>query len=108
MKKNILAENMRRFGTKNLTEQPLGFDLEKRLGFDSGANRDPKTGNMKEINWQSLKFEDINPADHPDYTDAYVSYAEYKDGTALTDDDMERLQHTHPQDVHNALMNYLH
>ncbi len=45
MKKNILAENMRRFGTKNLSETNLQ-DLENKLGFDSGANRDPKTGNL--------------------------------------------------------------
>lgn len=44
--KNILAENMRRFGTKNLSETNLQ-DLENKLGFDSGANRDPKTGNLK-------------------------------------------------------------
>jgi hypothetical protein len=44
--KNILAENMRRFGTKNLNETNLQ-DLENKLGFDSGANRDPKTGNLK-------------------------------------------------------------
>ena len=43
--KNILAENMRRFGTKNLSEANLQ-DLENTLGFDSGANRDPKTGNL--------------------------------------------------------------
>lgn len=44
--KNILAENMRRFNTKNLSEQNLN-DLENKLGFDSGANRDPRTGNLK-------------------------------------------------------------
>ena len=43
--RNILAENMRRFGTKNLSEANLE-DLENTLGFDSGANRDPKTGNL--------------------------------------------------------------
>jgi hypothetical protein len=43
--KNILAENMRRFGTKNLNETNLQ-DLENKLGFDSGANRDPRTGNL--------------------------------------------------------------
>ncbi len=46
--KNILAENMLRFGTKNLNETNLQ-DLENKLGFDSGANRDPKTGNVKLI-----------------------------------------------------------
>ena len=42
---NLLAANMRRFGTKNLSEANL-TDLENTLGFDSGANRDPKTGNL--------------------------------------------------------------
>ncbi len=44
--KTILAENVRRFGTKNLNETNLQ-DLENKLGFDSGANRDPRTGNLK-------------------------------------------------------------
>ena len=39
--KNILAENMRRFGTKNLNEE--FSDIEK-LAF--GGPRDPKTGNL--------------------------------------------------------------
>ena len=45
--KNILAENMRRFGTKNLNEE--FSDLEK-IGFSGpdglGGPRDPKTGNL--------------------------------------------------------------
>jgi len=39
--KKILAENMRRFGTKNLSEE--FSDIEK-LAF--GGPRDPKTGNL--------------------------------------------------------------
>ena len=47
MKKNLLKENMRRFKTKNLNEDNFNLtDLENKLGFDSGANRDPKTGNL--------------------------------------------------------------
>ena len=46
---NLLAANMRRFGTKNLSEANL-TDLENTLGFDSGANRDPKTGNLINTN----------------------------------------------------------
>jgi len=107
MKKNILAENMRRFGTKNLHETGLN-DLENKLGFDSGANRDPKTGNMKEINWRTAEFEDIDPKDHPDYSDAYVSYVEYTDGTPLTDEELDKLMEDHPDDVYDALWNYLH
>lgn len=57
----ILAENMRRFGTKNLHEQNL-TDLENKLGFDSGANRDPRTGNLK-TDPNSFKLH-INRADY--------------------------------------------
>jgi hypothetical protein len=63
---NILAENMRRFGTKNLSEQNLD-DLENKLGFDSGANRDPKTGNL--INPDG----DINNNGYPDTGESATS-----------------------------------
>ena len=103
--KNILVENMRRFGTKNLNEE--FSDIEK-LAF--GGPRDPKTGNLmsKKINWKSLEFEDIDPKDYPEFVDAYVSYAEYEDGSALTDDELEKLDTEYPKEVFNALENYLH
>lgn len=58
--KNLLAANMRRFGTKNLSEANLQ-DLENTLGFDSGANRDPKTGNLIDT--------DSNNNGYPDETE---------------------------------------
>lgn len=51
---HILAENMRRFSTKNLSEQDLN-DLEK---IQSGSDRDPKTGNVKLIS----TFKDLEAA----------------------------------------------
>jgi len=55
--KHTLTENMRRFNTKNLSETNLQ-DLENKLGFDSGANRDPKTGNVSSIS----TFKDLEAA----------------------------------------------
>lgn len=52
--KNILSENMRRFGTKNLSETNL-TDLEK---IEFGSDRDPKTGNVKLIS----TFKDLEAA----------------------------------------------
>ena len=52
--KNILAENMRRFGTMNLSETNL-TDLEK---IEFGSDRDPKTGNVKLIS----TFKDLEAA----------------------------------------------
>ena len=60
--KSILAENMRRFRTKNLHETNFTLtDLENKLGFDSGANRDPKTGNLRDT--------DSNNNGYPDDTE---------------------------------------
>ena len=47
--KNMLAENMRRFGTKNLNEE--FSDIEK-LAF--GGPRDPKTGNTLQLSQESM------------------------------------------------------
>jgi hypothetical protein len=47
--KNLLAENMRRFGTKNLSEE--FSDIEK-LAF--GGPRDPKTGNTLQLSQEAM------------------------------------------------------
>jgi hypothetical protein len=101
----LLKENMRRFNTKNLNEQNFD-DLENMLGFDDGSNRDPRDGNLisKEIDFSTLEFSGIDPDDYPDFSDAYVDYAEYEDGTPLTDDELDRLD-IHDEDIYDALMN---
>lgn len=92
---------------KSLLKETNLNDLENKLGFDSGANRDPKTGNLltKKINWRSLEFEDVDLRDYPDFSDAYVSYAEYEDGSALTDEELELLDIHEDDRVYDALMN---
>jgi hypothetical protein len=45
----------------------------------------------REINRASLEVENVDPRDYPDFCDAYFSYAEYADGTPLTDDELIEL-----------------
>lgn len=59
------------------------------------------------INTSSIEFEDIDPRDYPDFTDAYISYAEFKDGTPLNDVQLEELDAASFW-VHDQLMNYLY
>lgn len=33
----------------------------------------------------------VDTRDHPDYCDAYFDYAEFEDGTALTDEQLDQL-----------------
>ena len=83
--KNILAENMLRFGTKNLNETNLQ-DLENKLGFDSGANRDPKTGNIQANpnNFQLV----INSAEYDKNIGGMV-YVTYQGGSAADKSDFQ-------------------
>ncbi len=83
--KNILAESMRRFGTKNLSETNLQ-DLENKLGFDSGANRDPKTGNLL-IDFKNLQIF-INSAEY-DKNIGGMEYVTYQDEHASDKNDFQ-------------------
>ena len=47
--------------------------------------------NNKTVNVHSIEFDGINPNDAPDFCDAYVSYAEYKDFTRLSERDIDQL-----------------
>jgi hypothetical protein len=96
----LLQENMRRFNTKNLNEQNFN-DLENPM-----ASNDTNMEHKK-INWRSLEFDGIDTRDYPDFTDAYVVYAEYEDGTELSDEELERLDIHDDERIYDALMNRL-
>lgn len=47
--------------------------------------------NISDIDEASIILDDINTRDYPDFSDAYISYAEFKDGTPLTDEQLDEL-----------------
>jgi len=167
--KNLLAENMRRFNTKNLSEQtnPIQYlnhiidfdvndlgDVERQMrlgkeldeldkivdtnenipehvaekifelgdfyigqggiadanGFHEYLNKYKKLLSRymsKEINFSTLKFDGVDPGEYPYFTNAFVDYAEYEDGTPLTDEELERLDIHDDERIYDALMNRL-
>ena len=46
----------------------------------------------KQVDIQSIGIDGIDPADRPDFVDAYIAYAEFEDGTPLTDEELTRVQ----------------
>jgi hypothetical protein len=46
---------------------------------------------MKNIRMNTMEIDGINRADAPDYSDAFVSFAEYEDGTPLTEKEMDEI-----------------
>jgi hypothetical protein len=39
----------------------------------------------------NVELDDIDTRDYPDFCDAYITYAEHKDGTPLTEAELEAL-----------------
>lgn len=44
---------------------------------------------LKFINVKSIELEDVHSWDYPDFCDAFISYAEWEDGTTLTELELE-------------------
>ena len=59
----------------------------------------------KEVDLKSVGFDDIDHKDAPDYSDAFISEAEFVDGTPLTIEQMEMLFDICGYDL---LMDYIH
>ena len=47
--------------------------------------------NGKEVDTTSFEFDDVHLWDYPDFCDAYVSSANFTDGTPLSDEELESL-----------------
>lgn len=44
--------------------------------------------NGKQVNLHSIEIDGIDMRDYPDFVDAYITYAEYEDGTPLSEDEL--------------------
>ena len=71
----------------------------------SGKSKDV---NVSDIDESSVVLDGVDTKDYPDFSDAYISYAEFKDGTPLTDEQLDKLNEDYPDFVHEMVMKRLH
>ncbi len=64
----------------------------KRLQKLAGIIREGASLDGKQVNINSIEIEGIDMEDFPDFVDAYITYAEYKDGTPLTEKELYQFQ----------------
>jgi hypothetical protein len=64
----------------------------------------PSTMDLSKVDTNSIEIDGVDPNDRPDFADAYISYAEYEDGTPLTDGELDELTSEMP-DLVNQLAN---
>ena len=79
MKKQIMTEELKR--------------MYKLAGLIN-ENADNSNGvhiNGKKVNVKSIEIDGVDRRDSPDFVDAYISYAEYEDGTELSDAELDEL-----------------
>lgn len=56
----------------------------------------------------NLEIDGVQYWDYPDFCDAHFSYAEYEDGTALTDEELDEITDKNGADLHEMAYDSLH
>lgn len=56
----------------------------------------------------NAELDDVHTGDAPDFSDAYVSYAEHEDGTPFTDDELDDLNDNYREIVYELVLNYVY
>ena len=57
------------------------------------------------LSLKNVEFDQIDHSDYPDFSDAYICYAEHEDGTPLTEDELEAIS---SELTHELLWNHLY
>ena len=57
---------------------------------------------------KNFEVEDVHAWDYPDFCDAYISYAEWEDGTPLTDEELEEFCDANKDVVYELAYNSFH
>jgi len=62
--------------------------------------------NHRAIDEGTLEIEGVDSRDYPDFCDAYFSYAEFMDGTELTDSQLEDITNAYPSMLNDMAFEY--
>ena len=71
--------------------------VENKITTQSKLNENQNTlaFNGKFIDLSTIELDGVDEKDYPDFGDAFVDYAEYTDGTPLTDAELEEFNTKH-------------
>lgn len=56
------------------------------------AKKAPQAKTILNVNYDSIQIDGVDMDDYPDFSDAYISYAEFEDGTPLTQQEIEQFE----------------
>ena len=68
------------------------FLTENKLTKNAKLLKEEVSLNGEPVNIGSIEIEGIDRNDYPDFVDAYITYAEFEDGTPLTEEELMKLE----------------
>lgn len=110
--KDQILQTIKGIQNKTRFDQYLANSLLKfeKLGL-SEESEDMKEGSNwgitldgRPVDISSIEIDGMDPADRPDYSDAYIAYAEFEDGTELTPQEIDRLQDENYGIIHDLIL----
>lgn len=82
--------------------------IHKKLDEDTVSESKNVVINGKHLDHSSVKVDGINHRDRPDYSDAYISHAKFKNGKELTDKEYDELHDKHRDYVRSRIESSVH
>jgi hypothetical protein len=82
-------------------------EMKRLLSTVGKMSKDGVEINGKPVNVNSIEVDGVDTRDYPDFVDAYATYAEFEDGTPLSDQELELLQDKHGDIVYQAVQDSL-
>lgn len=78
--------------------------------YEVPAKKEPEnTGDMlaPKVDMSTLEIDGVDPSDYPDFVDTYISAADFKDGTPLTDEELDQLTDEMRDELHQMAFDSL-
>jgi len=109
--KDQIIDTLKAIANKPKLDQYLANSLLKfeKLGLSEETDNVTEGGNWgvtldgRPVDISSIEIDGMDPSDRPDYSDAYIAYAEFEDGTELTEEELDRLQNENYGIIHDLI-----
>ena len=63
---------------------------------------------VRKVDWGSVEYANLTWADYPDLVDAFIQYAEWEDGTPLTEQELIDLEEQYADECHELAIERFH
>ena len=93
---------------KDIDENDELSDIKRLLPTVGKMSKDSVEINGKTVDVRSIEVDGVDTKDYPDLVDSYASYAEFEDGTPLSDEELDILQDRYRDIIYQAALDSLY